>query len=62
MIEEPKLLTIKKNWERPSKKQLKAFENIPTGFVTDALNGKEYYQLIFNLLVMEEIQIVFLLS
>ena len=40
MIEEPKPLTIKKNWERPSKKQLKAFENIPTGFVTDALNGE----------------------
>ena len=40
MIEEPKPLTIKKNWKRPSKKQLKAFENIPTGFVTDALNGE----------------------
>ena len=40
MIEEPKPLTIKKNWERPSKKQLKAFENIPTGFVTDALDGE----------------------
>ena len=39
MIEEPKPLTIKKNWKRPSKKQLKAFENIPTGFVTDALDG-----------------------
>ena len=40
MIEEPKPLTIKKNWKRPSKKQLKAFENIPTGFVTDALDGE----------------------
>ena len=40
MIEEPKPLTIKKNWKRPSKKQIKAFENIPTGFVTDALNGE----------------------
>ena len=40
MIEEPKPLTIKKNWERPSKKQLKAFENMPTGFVTDALDGE----------------------
>tara|TARA_B100000963_G_scaffold102069_1_gene88317 strand:- start:122 stop:823 length:702 start_codon:yes stop_codon:yes gene_type:complete len=40
MIEEPKSLTIKKNWKRPSKIQLKAFENIPTGFVTDALDGE----------------------
>ena len=40
MIEEPKPLTIKKDWKRPSKKQLKAFENIPTGFVTDALDGE----------------------
>ena len=40
MIEEPKPLTIKKNWKRPSKKQLNAFENIPTGFVTDALYGE----------------------
>ena len=40
MIEEPKPLTIKKNWKRPSKKQIKAFENIPTGFVTDALDGE----------------------
>ena len=54
MIEEPKPLTIKKDWERPSKIQLKAFENIPTGFVTDALDGKEHYQSILNLLVMEE--------
>ena len=40
MIEEPKPLTIKKNWKRPSKKQLKAFERLPTGFVTDALYGE----------------------
>ena len=39
MIEEPKPLTIKKNWKRPSKEQLKVFQNIPTGFVTDALDG-----------------------
>ena len=54
MIEEPKPLTIKKNWKRPSKKQLKAFENIPTGFVTDALDGEGHYQSILNLLEMEE--------
>ncbi len=39
MIEEPKPLTIKKNWERPSKEQIKAFNNMPSGFVTDALDG-----------------------
>ena len=40
MIEEPKPLTIKKNWKRPSKTQIKAFDSIPTGFVTDALDGE----------------------
>ena len=28
MIEEPKPLTIKKNWKRPSKKQIKAFDTL----------------------------------
>ena len=40
MIEEPKPLTIKKNWKRPSKEQIKAFKNMPSGFVTDALDGQ----------------------
>ena len=40
MIEEPKPLTIKKNWKRPSEEQLKAFQNMPSGFVTDALDGQ----------------------
>ena len=40
MIEEPKPLTIKKNWKRPAKEQIKAFNNMPSGFVTDALDGQ----------------------
>ena len=40
MIEEPKPLTIKKKWKRPSEEQLKAFQNTPSGFVTDALDGQ----------------------
>ena len=40
MIEEPKPLTIKKNWHRPSKEQIQAFKNMPSGFVTDALDGQ----------------------
>ena len=40
MIEEPKPLTIKKKWKRPSEEQLKAFQNMPSGFVTDALDGQ----------------------
>ena len=40
MIEEPKPLTIKKKWKRPSKEQIKAFQNMPSGFVTDALDGQ----------------------
>ena len=40
MIEEPRPLTIKKKWKRPSGEQLKAFQNMPSGFVTDALDGQ----------------------
>jgi 4-hydroxy-4-methyl-2-oxoglutarate aldolase len=40
MIEEPKPLTIKKEWKRPSREQIKAFQNMPSGFVTDALDGQ----------------------
>ncbi len=40
MIEEPPLLTIKRNLRRPSDAQIAAFQNVPTGFVVDALYGK----------------------
>ena len=40
MIGDPVMLTIRRNIERPSKVLLKAFDGMPTGFVTDAYNGK----------------------
>ena len=41
MIENPPLIQIKKSSSRnrPSIKQLANFENVPTGFICDALNG-----------------------
>lgn len=40
MIGDPVALTIRRNIERPSKALMKAFAGVPTGFVTDAWNGK----------------------
>lgn len=40
MIGDPVSLTIRRNIERPSKALMKAFADQPTGFVTDAYNGK----------------------
>ena len=40
MIGDPVALTIRRNIERPSKSIMKAFAGMPTGFVTDAYNGK----------------------
>lgn len=40
MIGDPVSLTIRRNFERPSKTIMKAFAGTPTGFVTDAFNGK----------------------
>jgi 4-hydroxy-4-methyl-2-oxoglutarate aldolase len=40
MIGDPVMLTIRQNIERPAKALLKSFEGMPTGFVTDAYNGK----------------------
>lgn len=39
MIEEPPILTINNNRRRPSAAQIAAFQNVPTGFVVDALQG-----------------------
>lgn len=39
MIEEPPLLTIKRPSRRPTDAQIAAFQNIPTGFVADAMFG-----------------------
>ena len=40
MIGDPVMLTIRRNIQRPSKVLLKSFDGMPTGFVTDAYNGK----------------------
>lgn len=40
MIEEPPLLLVNTNRNRPTKKQLDALKNVPTGFLTDAMNGR----------------------
>jgi len=40
MIEEPSTLTVKRNFKRPSDEQVSAFQNVPTGFVVDALLGE----------------------
>ncbi len=39
MIEEPPILTVKRDLRRPSDQQIAAFRDIPTGFVVDALDG-----------------------
>ena len=40
MIENPPLLTIRRNFPRPSAAELAAFANTPTGFVVDSMNGR----------------------
>ena len=40
MIEEPPLLLVHENRVRPSDQQLNALKDIPTGFLTDAMNGR----------------------
>jgi len=40
MIEEPPLLIVKTNRDRPSDQQLAALQDVPTGFLTDAMNGR----------------------
>ena len=39
MIEEPKALTIQAPNRRPTPQQIAAFQEVPTGFVVDALFG-----------------------
>ncbi len=39
MIEEPPTLVVKRPFRRPSALQIDAFQNVPTGFVVDALWG-----------------------
>ena len=40
MIGAPPVLTLKRQFSRPSAAQLEAFADVPTGFVVDALAGR----------------------
>ena len=40
MIGDPPVLTLRRNFERPTAAQLAAFEGVPTGFVVDAQMGQ----------------------
>jgi 4-hydroxy-4-methyl-2-oxoglutarate aldolase len=40
VIENPPLLTIRRNFPRPSAEEVRAFANSPTGHVVDSMNGR----------------------
>lgn len=40
MIEEPPLLIVKEHRNRPTAEQIEALKGTPTGFLTDAMNGR----------------------
>ena len=40
MIKTPPLLTIRRNFPRPSEAVLRAIRNTPTGFIVDCMNGR----------------------
>ena len=40
MIENPPLLTIRRNFPRPTAEELAAFANSPTGHLVDSMNGR----------------------
>ena len=40
MIEDPPLLQIRRNFRRPKKSELAAFEGLQTGYIADALGGR----------------------
>lgn len=40
MIEDPPLITRKAKTRRPTQKQIKAFDTVPTGFIADAMGGR----------------------
>ena len=39
MIKDPPLLTVRRNFPRPSPQQVAAFAGLPTGYAVDAMNG-----------------------
>ena len=40
MIEDPPILTLKRNISRPSETQINFFKGVQTGFIVDAMNGR----------------------
>ena len=40
MIKDPPLLTIRRNFSRPSSDEVAAFAQVPTGHAVDALGGR----------------------
>ena len=40
MIKDPPLLTIRRDFQRPAKKDVAAFAGVPTGYVVDAMDGR----------------------
>lgn len=40
MLEDPPVLTVRRNFERPSTKQIEAFRGAPTAQVVDAMDGR----------------------
>ena len=40
MIKDPPLLTIRRDFPRPSAQDVAAFANVPTGYAVDAMNGR----------------------
>ena len=40
MIKDPPLLTVRRNFPRPSEAVLRALRSVPTGFIVDCMNGR----------------------
>ncbi|MCE2447810.1 MAG: RraA family protein [Candidatus Latescibacteria bacterium] len=40
MIKDPPLLTVRRNFPRPSEAALRALRSVPTGFIVDCMNGR----------------------
>ena len=40
MIKDPPLLTVRRNFPRPSEAVMRALRNTPTGFIVDCMNGR----------------------
>ena len=40
MIEDPPLMSIRKNFTRPTADQVNDFQGVPCGFVVDAMHGR----------------------